>query len=179
MSVRRVLVVLALALAPRAVAQDRVRELVAESRFAAALDEVAREPDPLRRAQNAVWVRHVAGDLHGALDAGLAELKAHAKDPFLLEQSAFIALSLRKSELAAELVGRLATTTTSGELSADDVARYSPRVALLEEDLRAQTATVDARRRALHLARGVVLGALGAVALLTVFLAWSTARPRA
>ena len=64
--------------------------------FQAALAAAEAEPDPVRRAEASLYVRHQAGDLDGALAIGLHGAELAPWDEWLLDRTAFVALSLRR-----------------------------------------------------------------------------------
>lgn len=151
---------------------DAALRLVAEGRYAAALEAAEAEPDGLRRAQARVHVRHRAGDLAGALAAALAGLEADPSDPWLLEQAAFVAVSLNRGAQGEALAERLARAVQPA--GAADPGAPERAEGLLAE-ARAARALELARRDALARSRRVALGLLAASLLLGAFLARPTA----
>lgn len=142
-------------------------EAVSHGRFAEALVAAAQEPDPLRRRQAAIHARHHAGDLRGALAEAAAGLVESPGDPWLLEQAAFLAVSLNEGPRAL---------AWAEELVAGLEARGGPdgpglaRARDLHLQARAATERSVSRGVALQRARAVaatcLLGALVALAWL-------------
>lgn len=130
--------------------------LVGEGRFAAALEASQGELDPLARAQARTFVLHQAGDLRGALSAALAGLERSPTDPWLLDQGAYLAISLRSAELARELCARLGRAAESGTLAPEEVERYRRRAAELGLEAEKLLALEAGREAALLRARGTV-----------------------
>lgn len=152
--------------------------LVSEDRFAAALEAAALEPDPLARAQAHVHVRHHGGDLRGALSAALAGLEAAPSDPWLLEQGAFVAVSLNEGALAMTLAERLVLGLEALHPAGTEPG---PRAALerahgLREEARASHSRALERRASLRRARGVAFALLALCLALAAFLARTPAR---
>ena len=85
----------------------QLQSLQAEGELTQALDVASACTDPLERAQARLFVLHHAGDLAGALSAGLVGLRLVPTDPWLLERTTSLALDLGATDLALELVPRL------------------------------------------------------------------------
>jgi len=141
---------------------------VGEGRFAAALEAARGDPSPLDRAQAELYVLHQGGALEAALEVGLAGLAGFPEDPWLLDRSAYLALSLGDGGLADELYGRLEA------LVPDRREALAP--------LRAEARQLEDRReaeaRALGRAQTVVLvAALAALALMAFGLRPSPSGP--
>jgi hypothetical protein len=85
--------------------------LVGEERYRAALEAARAESQPLARAQAELYVLHQGGALEEALLAGLEGLETSPEDPWLLERSAYLALSLNAGSLAEELYLNLQQVT--------------------------------------------------------------------
>ena len=93
----------ALALHAQETSLQRAVRLTGEGDLSEALSAARSGEDLLSRAQGELYVLHHAGALEPALQAGLRGLEAAPGDPWLLERSAYIALSLGAGRLAAEL----------------------------------------------------------------------------
>src|SRR5437762_8534190 len=102
-------------------ALDRVRA----GDFQGALAAAEAEPDPLRRAEASLYVRHQAGDLDGALAIGLHGAEMAPRNEWLLDRTAFVALSLRRPGPA-----RVSLDALRRALDADPQASESARAAL-------------------------------------------------
>jgi hypothetical protein len=143
---------------------SQVVVMVRSERYADALATADSLGDPTTRAQARLYVLHQAGDLAGALRAGIDGLASAPNDLWLLERVCYIAISLRATELANEYLTRFARAAERSEL---DRSRWRA----LEDDYRRQVdvllATDRERERALLRARVVVAGA--AVGLLVLF----------
>ena len=135
--------------------------LVGEGRLPAALSAADAELDPVRRAQARLFVLHHAGDLSGALEAGQAGLEV-TEDPWLLERSTYIALSLRAAARAGELHARFEKAVAGAVQSAAEEGRMRALV----EDYGRQCAELAAGERALE---GALVRAR--VAILSVLIA--------
>lgn len=85
---------------------DRAVAAVREQRYADALAAARAEPDALLRSQAELYVFHQAGSLDEALAAGMAGLQGAPDNAWLLEQTAFVALTLG---LGARAAGYLET----------------------------------------------------------------------
>ncbi len=130
--------------------------LVGEGDYPAALEAASAESEPLARAQAELYVLHQGGDLRRALRVGLEGLEDHPDDLWLLDQTAYLALSLGVGGLAEDLYLHLE------ELSSVDAwRRYEP---LLQEarDVKSQHAATEA---ALSRSRSAVIA--GVLALLS------------
>ena len=86
---------------------QRAVRLAGEGDLSAALDAARAGSSPLARAQGELYVLHHAGALEAALQAGLAGLEESPSDAWLLERSAYIALTLGAGALAIELCDEL------------------------------------------------------------------------
>ena len=139
-----------------------------ELRAAYALAE--KERDPVRKAQAVLYVRHQAGDLGGALRAGLAGLETAPNDAWLLERTAYLALSLRDPDLSRSLVGRLDRALESANLEADERARWETLAAARREEAAALDAAAARRSDAARLARVVACGGLAIAIGALIFL---------
>ncbi len=152
-------------IAPQGGGFEAALEAVQRGRFAEALVAASQEADPLRRRQAAVHTRHHAGDLRGALSEAAAGLAEAPGDPWLLEQAAFLAVSLNEGPRglawAEDLVG-----VVEARGGADDPALA--RVRDLRAQARAAAERSVARGQALGRARTVAgLGLVGALLALT------------
>lgn len=78
-----------------------------QSRWTEALREANGLADDLARARARVEVLYAAGDLPGALQEGLAGLRAHAGDAVLLRRTCQLALALRIADVADESAAEL------------------------------------------------------------------------
>lgn len=136
-------------------------------RFASALLAAEAEPDPARRAQAALYVRHHAGDLEGALRVAEDARRARVATSWLEEREAFVALTLRDPVRARVALTALAARPEGGGA---DIARaadgYRAELVALER-------TLAARDRGIGNAK-VVAGAALLVAIAT--LAWAAIR---
>lgn len=127
---------------------DRAIALAREGRFPEASRAAESEPDPARRAEAMLHVRHHAGDLDGALRVAEDARGAGVASAWLLEREAFVALSLRdpaRTRIALDALGR------RPDGSGAALARHSAELADLERNL-------AARDRGILLARAVVAG---------------------
>jgi hypothetical protein len=122
------------------------------------------EVDPLVRAQAELHVLHHGGRLDSALQAGLSGLRAAPEDPWLLEQSAYIALSLGAGELAMDLGQRLREHMPPVEW---------PRLSWMLTEARALEQQRLAEARALKRSRTAVGAGLLACCLTLVFVGLS------
>jgi hypothetical protein len=125
--------------APAEAGLARAVALAQDGRYAQALSAADAGDSELDRAQARLYVRHRAGDLSGALAAGLAGLRAAPGDLWLLERVTYIAISLRATALARSHVERLAQAISSADLPdadrgrwRDTLASYRVQVAELE-----------------------------------------------
>ncbi|MFT7486084.1 MAG: hypothetical protein ACI9F9_001937 [Candidatus Paceibacteria bacterium] len=82
-------------------------QAVTEGQFRTALEFAQEEPDTLRRAQAELHVYHQAGALDQAFAAGLRGLQADPQNSWLLEQTAFVALTLGLGKRASTLLEEL------------------------------------------------------------------------
>jgi hypothetical protein len=96
---------------------QRAVRLTGEGDLSAALSAARSGQDPLTRAQGELYVLHHAGALESALQAGLRGLESAPKDPWLLERSAYIALSLGAGGLASGLSEELQAAVSPAEWS--------------------------------------------------------------
>lgn len=94
---------------------QRAVRLTGEGQLTPALAAARAGEDPLSRAQGELYVLHHAGALEAALEAGLAGLREAPGDTWLLERSAYIALSLGAGELSARLSEELRETLPASE----------------------------------------------------------------
>ncbi len=149
---------------------DAALRLVAQGRYPAALEAAAREEDPLRRAQARVYVRHLAGDLPGALTDAHEGLELAPDDVWLLEQGAFVAVSLHEGEVAEHLATRLveALARLEDEGGAGTEALIQAEELLAEaQSLRAsESARQDALGRARTASLVILTGSILLAALL-------------
>lgn len=161
-------VLLLLAVHPDA---DRAIALVQAQRHAEALEALADEPDPLRRVQTEVWVLHQSGDLEGALAAALRALDSAPppEDAWLLEQAAWIAVTLHRGPLARRLAERrLALLEASGappETLAAARSLLREARTLEQSDRAASQAVRRAQRTSLALLAALLLALLTPAAL--------------
>ena len=122
------------------------------------------EADPVRRAQALLHVLHHAGDLGGAYRAGRAGLEAAPSDLWLLERTAHLALTLRASGEALDLVARFERALAASDT--ESARRADWERALAEHRREAQSlAALDAATRAAALRARLVVGAAGALTL--------------
>jgi tetratricopeptide (TPR) repeat protein len=128
-------------------------------RHAEALRAAAESQAPLERAQGELYSYHRAGALEEALGAGLRALDAAPDDPWTLEETAYVALSLGEASLAASLLERLAAGQTPEERM---------RTAWMAEEAARALELRGAERRALERARLVVLSGTGLALVLLV-----------
>lgn len=144
--------------------------LCGEGSPAAALEAARASESPLERAQAELYVLHRAGALDEALDAGLRALEVAPSDPWTLEETAYVALSLGEGALASRLLGRLAPQLDRAG---------AERTAWMGEEAERLAARRGEEQRALRLGRSVA--AAGAtLALAVALLASRTPRtPRA
>lgn len=138
--------------------QQAVR-LVSEGRLAQALEAARGESDALARSQAELHVLHHGGLLEEALEAGLGGLEGAPEDPWLLERTAYIALSLGTGELAVDLC--------------EDLRRAQPqeweRHAWMMEEALSLRSQREGERKALGRARTLVGAGLLFSALLLLF----------
>jgi len=135
----------ALVLSLAVAAQDTFTALVEQTqagRLRAAQVQADALSDPLERAQGRLYVQYAAGDLAGALRAGLEGLEHAPDDPWLLERCATLALQLRASTLANDCAERLAAHVAQADAGVQ--AEWQPRLA----SVRAEAAALAARQRA-------------------------------
>lgn len=130
--------------------------LVGEGSFAAALAAAQAEEEPLARAQAELYVLHQGGSLPRALRVGLGGLEGHPDDTWLLDQTAYLALSLGIGSLAEELYLRLEPLS-----SVESWSHYEPLL-LEARALEAQRAATDT---ALSRSRSAVIAGLLALFL--------------
>lgn len=142
---------------------DQLQELQAAGEISRALEVANACDEPLQRAQARLFVLHHAGDLAGALTAGLDGLRAAPEDMWLLERSTTLALDLGATELALELLPRFEAQV--GDLGQDGT--WSAQAADLRSRTDARTIQIDRVRRSLTRARTVAaLAGLMALACL-------------
>lgn len=134
-----------------------------EGRFADALRAAESEPDPARRAQAELYVRHHAGDLEGALRVAADARRAGLTTAWLEERETFVALSVRDAVRARKALADLAARPDGGG------AEISQTAADYRVELDALETTIARRDRAIVLARSVV--AAGTALVLAAF-AW-------
>ncbi len=136
-------------------------------RFAEALLAAEAEPDPARRAQAALYVRHHAGDLEGALRVAADARRARVATAWLEEREAFVALTLRDPVRARVALTALAERPEGGGA---DIARategYRTELAALERTLAARDRGIGSAKVVTSIALLVALAAL----------AWTTIR---
>lgn len=138
---------------------DAAIRLVREGDFQAALVAARGETRSLERAQALLHVLHQAGALEEALAAGREGLEHHPEDAWLLDRSAYIALSLGVGDLSRELARRLGENAEPESWQATNSSWMLGEVELLQEER-------GKEQRALLLARCVVgAAALGCLAL--------------
>ena len=146
---------------------DAALEAIGRGRFTEALVAAAQDSDPVRRRQAAVHTRHHAGDLRGALNEAAAGLAEVPGDPWLLEQAAFLAVSLNEGPRALVWAEELVQVVET-RAGSDDVARARARD-LRDQAREAAERTIE-RGVALGRAKTVAgLGLLGALLALTWF----------
>jgi hypothetical protein len=154
----------------------RVVTLTQQGRYPQALAAADAGESALDRAQAKLYVEHQAGDLGGALAAGLDGLRAAPHDRWLLERMSYIAISLRATALAKTYVERLAAAIAVTELPDSERTRwhetlssYRAQVAALEVIAR-ETSSAEQRARMTS-----VIGL--AIAILVLWLlAWPRSR---
>ena len=153
-------------------AQDtlsRAVELVQAGELLSAYRAAASEPDPVRHAQAMLYVRHHAGDLTAALKAGLLGLETAPRDLWLLERTAYLALSLRDEGIAREMVSRLSGAVGAAPLNVAEADRWATILSSLSSD--EQLLAENARRRRMAATRSrAIAGAVLALALWSVVL---------
>jgi tetratricopeptide (TPR) repeat protein len=86
---------------------ERAAELVRLGDYRAAIESTEQVSDPLQAAQAQLHVYHYAGDLDSALAAGRAGLAIDPKEPWLLENTAYVAISLGLGQPALAWLERL------------------------------------------------------------------------
>lgn len=133
-------------------------EQVSRGEFGTAYEAALAEPDPLRRAQAELYVRHHAGDLAGALASGERGLAATPDDAWLLERCAYIALTLRHAHKALEYARRLDLATARGADA--DRTRFAAAAQSALVEAQSLASSDAARRNALSRARVWVASAL-------------------
>jgi hypothetical protein len=133
---------------------DAAIALAREGQFTEALLAADAEPDPVKRAQARLYVRHHAGDIEGALREVDDARARGAGSEWLDEREAYIALSLRDLERSRSALERL---RGAGPDLAAKVASYRAEADALD-------ATLAARDRGVSHARWVAL-AFGLAAL--------------
>lgn len=153
---------------------DEAWRLVGEGRFAAALDAARAEPQSLSGARARLFVSHQAGDLRGALEAGRAGLARFPEDAWMLDQTAYVALSLHAGEFGAELAHRLAGAALAPGLSPEESQRYAARAERHAKEAAQILESSRARDAALAAARGVVAAVVVAG---LAFLGWCAFAP--
>jgi len=147
--------------------QEAVR-LTGEGRPAAALLAAGRSQEPVERARAELFVYHRAGALDDALAAGLRALAEEPSDPWTLEETAYVALSLGDGALASSLLERLRPQQAGEALE---------RTAWMGEEAARLEGLRVAEGAALERARLVALAALAGALLLGGFAA-RLPRPR-
>ena len=150
---------------PESGLQAAVR-LVGEQRFQEALLAGQAESNSLARAQAELYVLHQGGALTEALEAGLRGLRVAPRDAWLLDRTAYIALSLGAGELAERLYIELQSIRTPEEWDAS---------APLLQEARTLIEVREAQGRSVSRARLVV--GLAVIASLAVMLLHSRKRP--
>jgi len=111
--------------------------LVGEGKYQAALAAAQAESQPLARAQAELYVLHQGGSLPRALRVGLDGLEANPADTWLLDQTAYLALSLGLGSLAESLYLRLEPLS-----SVESWTHYEPLL-LAAQELKAQRVATD------------------------------------
>jgi hypothetical protein len=155
---------------------DAALRETAVGRFPAALAAAEAEPDPLRRAQARLWVRHHAGDLDGALAAARAAREASIADAWLIERELYVALSLRRAGEARAASEALERELARAGPAAD--ARIAAQAAGLRAELETLERSLGERAQALARARGVSAGLGCSLLLVLAWLAFRTGRAR-
>lgn len=117
------------------------------------------EQDVLTRHQAVVYVRHQAGDLDGALAEAESGSRAFPDDAWLQDRRVYIALTLRRSEVAEAAVGaleRLAdrATTTERDRWAATARGYRAELGELQRQLVARDC---AERRSIWVTVGCLI----------------------
>jgi hypothetical protein len=141
---------------------DRVRD----GDFLGALASAEAEVDPVRRAEGVLYVRHQAGDLDGALEAGVRGAAIAPGDEWLLDRTAYVALTLGRPGAARVSLDALRRALAADALASDaaraSLAAYETNVVELER-------RISERDAALIRAHWTAL--LGAVGALTALAA--------
>ena len=122
------------------------------------------ETDPVRRSQALLHVLHHAGDLGGAYRAGRAGLESAPSDLWLLERTAYLALSLRAAADARELVERFERALAASELEGQQREDWARALAEHRREAR-NLLELDAATRSAALRAQVVVGAAGLITL--------------
>lgn len=142
-------------------------EHVQGGRFVEALLAAESDPDPSRRAEAALYVRHHAGDLTGALHVARTARLTGISTPWLEERESFVALTLRDAEAARGGLDALARRPDGGGSEA------APLAARWSVELDALQATLDARDEGI--ARAYATLAVAAALFLALF-GWISVR---
>lgn len=143
-------------------------ERVRDGDFVSALAAAEAETDPVRRVESVLYVRHQAGDLDGALEVGLRGAAIAPNDTWLLDRTAYVALSLRRPVVAQKSLDAL-RRALQADASASDAARASLRAYETEEAL----LLVRSRERETALSRARWTALLAAAGALTALAALS------
>jgi hypothetical protein len=144
----------------------QLQALQASGELAQALNVASDCTDPLERAQARLFVLHHAGDLAGALSAGLMGLRVAPTDPWLLERTTTLALDLGATDLALELVPRF-EAIAAGQSDAEAWTQKA-------DDLRTRTQAraVQGEQVRSALLRARIIAALAGLVTLLCF-AWA------
>lgn len=135
-------------------------------RFSEALLAAEAEPDPARRAEAALYVRHHAGDLEGALRVAAEARRAGVATAWLEDREAFVAISVRDTERARRALAALAARPEGGgEAFARAAEGYRAELAGLESTLAARDRGIGRARIVAGVAVLLALALLAASAV--------------
>ncbi len=133
-------------------------ESVREGRFVEALLAAEADPDPSKRAEAALYVRHHAGDLTGALHVARSARLAGISTPWLEEREVFVALTLRDAAGARDALEALASRPDSGGVEMAALAqKWSGELDALQSTLDARDLGIDRAQATLAVASALFL----------------------